>query len=436
MKFVLARSRFFRATTAALILCSMTAASPLRAAEPSVAAPLTLDECYRLALIQSETVAIREQAIKRSEAQIFNALSQGLGDINYVWSRQRQDLTRDEGSGSGGSFPDPDRTESKFTFSQPLFQGFKAMGAVTGAGSYTKEQKHLWIRAKQLLYLDVARAFYTTLTYRKDLLILREIHSFLEQRIKELEEREQLGRSRMSEVLTARSRLLMVEANEATVRGLAAVAEYQLEFLTGVTITERDLEEMPNDHDDRGLADYLKFVDTRPDVRAADYAVKTSRRGIVVAQSGFWPSITLNHNQYTRREGPTNKVDWDTLFTVNVPLFSGTETVGQVKDSIAQLRQKKLLLTLAKRTAALEIKQSYQNWLSSRKELEALGKAVAAAEENYKIQIEEYRRSLVNNLDVLAALESLRETLRNRNLAHYRMKGNEAAIRVAIGEIT
>ena len=82
MKFVLARSRFFRATTAALILCSMTAASPLRAAEPSVAAPLTLDECYRLALIHSETVAIREQAIKRSEAQIFNALSQGLGDIN------------------------------------------------------------------------------------------------------------------------------------------------------------------------------------------------------------------------------------------------------------------------------------------------------------------------------------------------------------------
>ncbi|OQA55007.1 MAG: Outer membrane protein OprM precursor [Candidatus Omnitrophica bacterium ADurb.Bin277] len=418
-----------RITVAVLVFLSNTSASPLFA-EPASNAPLTLDECYRLALVQSETIAIQEQAIKRAEAQIFTALSHGLGDVNYVWTRQLQDITKEE----GGNI-DPDRTENKFTFSQPLFQGFKAMGAITGAGSYTKEQKQLWIRAKQLLYLDVARAFYTTLKFRKDILILKEIHTFLEQRIEELGERERLGRSRQSEVLTARSRLQLVEADEANIRGLVALAEYELEFLTGVTIENRNLEETADEQTVRDLSDYLDFVETRPDVRAADYAVKTSKRGILVAQSAFWPSITFNHNQYMRREGVTNKVDWDALFTVNVPLFSGTETVGQVKDSISQFRQKKLSLSLAKRSAALEIRQSYRNWIASREELEALKNAVASANENYKLQVEEYRRSLVNNLDVLVALQSLNETMRSQNLSHYKMKGNEAAIRVATGEI-
>lgn len=178
------------------------------------------------------------------------------------------------------------------------------------------------------------------------------------------------------------------------------------------------------------------MASARSDVKAAEQAVKTAWRGILVAQSGFWPTVTFDHNHYMRREGALANLDWDTLFKVTVPLFSGGETIGQLKDSIGILKQKKLSFSLAKRQAELEIKQTYQVWLSSRETSRLLKEAVALAEKNYAIQSDEYTRSLVSNLDVLAALESLNNTRQSENRTYYIMKQDEAAFRVAIGEVS
>ncbi len=161
---------------------------------------LSLEECYRLALVQSEVVAIQKEAIARATAQIFNAASQGLGNVDFVINRALQENKSVPSGGSlGSTFVDPDKQESKFVISQPLFQGFKAIGALTGAGSYRREQTEAWIRAKELLYKDVAMAFYNVLRYEKEIEINHGIHELLVKRIKELEDREKIGRSRLSE---------------------------------------------------------------------------------------------------------------------------------------------------------------------------------------------------------------------------------------------
>lgn len=399
---------------------------------------LSLEECYRFALIQSEVVAIQKEAIARATAQIFNAASQGLGNVNFVIDKSLQENKNVPSGGSlGSTFVDPDKQESKFVIQQPLFQGFKAIGALTGAGSYRKEQTEAWIRAKELLYTDVARAFYSVLRYEKEIEINHGIHELLRQRIKELEDREKIGRSRMSEVINAQTGLKVLEADLAATQGALATARYMLEFLTGVDMEGRKLEEEYNeDVSSKPLAEHLKSAATRSDVKAAEQAVKTAWRGIVVAQSGFWPTVSIAHNQYMRREGFMASVDWDTLFEFNLPLFSGGETVGQVKDAIGILKQKKLAFSLARRQAELDIKQSYQIWVSARQTNVLLKDAVRSAEKNYEIQSEEYTRSLVSNLDVLAALESLNNTRQRENLTYYIMKQDEAAFLVAIGEVS
>lgn len=402
-------------------------------------ASLSLEECYRLALVQSETVAIQKEAIARATAQIFNAASQGLGNVDFIINRTSQDSQKSNLSGGsiGSAIGDPNMQESKFTISQPLFQGFKAIGALTGAGSFRGEQTEAWIRAKELLYSDVARAFYNVLRYEKEIEINQGIRELLGKRIKELEEREKIGRSRMSEVVTAKTNLKVLEADLASARGALATVRYLLEFLTGTELGERRLEEESSEEvSSQTLTDHLKMAAVRSDVKAAEQAVKTAWRGIMVAQSGFWPTITLDHNRYTRREGVLANLDWDTLFKFDVPLFSGGETIGQVKDSVSILKQKKLSFSLAKRQAELDIKQSYQIWLSARETNALLKEAVQNAEKNYEIQSEEYTRSLVSNLDVLAALESLHNTRQRQNLTYYVMKQDEAAFRVATGEVS
>lgn len=402
---------------------------------PVAADPLSLEDCYQLALIQSETVAIQKEAISRATAQVFNAASQGLGDVDFIVNRTIQD--HQKSNLTGDSIGDPNVHESKFTISQPLFQGFKAIGALSGAGSYRREQTEAWIRAKELLYMDVARAFYNVLRYEKDIEISRDIHELLQQRIEELENREKIGRSRASEVITAQAKLKVVEAEIAGTQGALATARYLLEFLIGTELEGRKLEEETSEEiSSQTLKEHLKMAATRSDVKAAEQAIKTAWRGILVAQSGFWPTISFNHNQYMRREGTLSNLDWDTLFKIDVPLFSGGETVGQVKDSIGILKQKKLSYSLAKRQAELDIKQSYQVWISTKETERILREAVQDAEENYRLQSEEYSRSLVNNLDVLAALESLNNTRQNQNRTYYIMKQDEAAFRVAIGDVS
>jgi len=406
---------------------------------PMESPTLSLEECYHLALVQSETVAIQKEAISRATAQIFNAASQGLGNVDFIIDRTFQDSQQSNLNESNGlgTFGDPNVQESKFAISQPLFQGFKAIGALTGAGSYKREQTEAWIRAKELLYTDVARAFYNVLRYEKEIEINQGVHELLKQRIQELEEREKIGRSRMSEVITVRTNLKILEADLAGARGALATVRYLLEFLTGTELGMRKLEEETSEEvSSQTLTEHLKMAAIRSDVKAAEQAVKTAWRGILVAQSGFWPTITLDHNQYMRREGTLANLDFDTLFRFDIPLFSGGETVGQVKDSIGILRQKKLSFSLAKRQAELDIKQSYQIWLSAKETNRLLKEAVQDAEKNYEVQSEEYTRSLVSNLDVLAALESLHNTRQRQNLTYYVMKQDEAAFRVAIGEVS
>jgi outer membrane protein len=280
-------------------------------------------------------------------------------------------------------------------------------------------------------------AFYNVLRYEKEIEINHGIHELLVKRIKELEDREKIGRSRLSEVINAETGLKVLEADLAAAKGALATARYMLEFLTGTDMEGRQLEEeMTEEVSSKTLTEHLKSAITRSDVKAAEQAVKTAWRGILVAQSGFWPTMTLAHNQYMRREGFMASVDWDTMFEFNLPLFSGGETVGQVKDAVGILKQKKLTFTLARRQAELEIKQSYQIWLSAKETNERLKEAVQKAVKNYEIQSEEYTRSLVSNLDVLSALESLNNTRQRENLTYYIMKQDEAAFRVAVGEVS
>ena len=87
---------------------------------------LTLDDCYKLALAQSEAVAIKKEAISRASADMFLAASEALGDVNFVVTRELQETQKELVSTgsvtSTGAFNDPDISQQRFTIRQPLFQ--------------------------------------------------------------------------------------------------------------------------------------------------------------------------------------------------------------------------------------------------------------------------------------------------------------------------
>lgn len=399
---------------------------------------VTLHDCYDLALKQSETLAIQKQEIKRTNAEFLQAVGESVGDVNYKASNFRQEPQGGIAGATDGSTSiqtAAERRERKITINQPLFQGFKSVGALAGAGSLRKQRNEDVIRAKELLFLDVVTAFYTLLQAEKDLRTAGGIRDLYAERIEDLKEREKIGRSRASEIASAISRMKILEADLARVEGDVKIAKEQLSFLTGVPaellhVKDEDLK--PISVED---PDITEVVEGRSDVESSKQNMKTAWRKIIVAQSEFWPHVDLDVNQYEKRDGFQSGINWDMLFTIDVPIFKGGTTYGLFRESVVDWRQAKLNYELVKRQAALEIKSTLQSWLSSEKENKAMEHAVKASQENYRLQKEDYEKNLVNNLDVLEALQSFFETGKQASEAYYGMKQEYWKLRTALREV-
>ncbi len=407
-------------------------------AEPGGLSELSLKEAYLRALARSEAIAIKKEEIAKTRAQWLKATGEAVGDMDFVLTDALQ-ATQDSGSSSGGSVGSSltaeEKRERKWTFTQPLFQGFKSLGALGGAGSLTRQRRHEKRRSEELLFLDTVSAFYGLLSQRRDVETIESTLRLFEERIAFLHEREGIGRARPSEVVTARARMRRLQGELAHARGGRAAAEHLLEFYTGLPLDRTSLADPSEGQTLAGAPDqYLRDIASRSDVEAAAAAQKTAKQAVVVSQSDFWPQITLESNHYEKREGFQSGIDWDLLFKISMPLYKGGESLGAFKEAVSNWKMAKLSYELAKREADLEVKQAYSAWQASWDELQALQLALQDSEENYRLQKEEYDRSLVNNLEVLEALEELLNTRRDTNRAQYELKENYWRLETAAGK--
>jgi len=396
---------------------------------------LTLQEAYALALRRSEDLAIRKVDIDQSWADFMQASGEFIGDMNFEMLHSRQKDTGAGGDGATGNALRNTRRARQFTYSQPLFQGFKSLGAFGGAGNLRQQKVQERIRAEHLLFLDVASSFYALDRLKRGSDITRETVRLFQIRVRELTEWEKIGKSRVSEIATARARMKGLEAELARQTGAYAVEKHVLAFLTGISLN--GVEPAADESGSPGLLNVVAAVagvEDRPDVRAASEAYAVTRGNLVVAQSELWPAISLDGNMYEKREGFQSDIDWDILLTVDVPVYKGGETFSKITNAIMDRRKAKLTYEKTVRGAESEIKQKYDAWRSSEEELRALEEAVQASEENYRLQREDYEKNLVDNLDVLAALETLNDDRLESNRALYESRVNYWTFRVASGD--
>ena len=387
-----------------------------------------LQDCYRLALKRSETIAIKKEIIKEAEGHFLQSFSGVMPDLTFSYSDKRQ-------HGPGDSnFSLNEVPEAKLSFSQNLFAGFKEFASIAVGGAEKRRRRQDEIRAKQLLFTDVSDAFYLFLNYQEEIKVMNNVAAALQERIDELQKREQLGRSRPSEVASAEARLSRLEADLELLESQQEVSRQLLEFLTGESVEavvdeEKETEPLVSEQD------YLAKADIRPDVRSAYEAWRAALHQVTIAKAGFWPTVGLDGNYYTKRVGNASNVDWDITFSVDVPISRGTEDFGKVKIARAQENQAELLYQQAKRNAALEIKNAYTRLKTTLNRTEALAKALKASEKNFELQLEDYRLNLVNNLEVLQALEGLEDARRDFITVKNEAKRLYWDLRVAIGDI-
>ncbi len=402
---------------------------------PSAPLSLTLEECYELAVRRSETLAIRKEEVSRTLANFLTASGEAIGDADFVMTQSRQDPQKASSSGDGSTSSSLafERRQRRFVLTQPLFQGFRTLGAISAAGNLKTQRKKEWERAKQLLFLEVVNSFYDYLRLTKDIEIIQGILDLYDDWIKNLNSWVDIGRSRPSEVATAKSQFEIFQADLARSKGDLSLSHNLLTFLIGISVNSRELKDTETPLSPETAVNPLELALRRPDVEAAKHAVNTARGAVIAAQSDLWPKLTLDSNFYEKREGFQSGIDWDTLFTFSIPLGKGGTTVGNIRDAYSTWKEAKLTHSLTQRTAEREIQDAYDSWKSSAERYQSLNKAVQASQENFTLQSDEYKRRLVSNLDVLESMRSLFLTRQDENLAFYEAKISYWNLEVAKG---
>ena len=408
--------------------------------EPTQAPALTLEEAYRLALGQSEDVAIKQGELDRAQGHVYQALNEIMPDVDFLMTESIQDAPRKgEGASSGSdgvssNFTRRTNPQKKFTLHQPIFSGFKEIAGIQGSSAEKAQKIYEKRRAEEVLLTDVVSAFYAVIHAEKDVKTLDETKNTLQERMKELKEGVSLGRSRENEIQTALSNAKQVESQLVSARSGAIIARQELEYYIGRPVNQTLADPDAAMPEPEEIDHYLDRLDSRSDVEAANQAYILAEKNIVVAQSGLFPSATLDGNYYTQRMGFQSGIDWDVLLSLNVPVFNGTETFGDIKVAAAEKEMAKVNFLRTKRLARLDIHKAYEAYRSAKLEETALKEAVEATKKDYDLQAQDYKLNLVNNLDVLASLRDYQDLSRQWNAAHYATKIKYWQLKVAAGE--
>jgi len=390
---------------------------------------LTLEECYRLALKQSETIAINSELIREAEARFTQALGTLLPQVSFAWSQTNLDSEKAFSSyNHNGSF------ESKFVFKQTLFSGFKELAGMAGSSLEQKQRISEKKRAEELLFVDVADAFYLLLEQQEDLKTIGMIHKALSDRVGELKKREDVGRSRHSELVSTESQLYNIEAEIQLVKSQELVAKELVAFLIGkepgVLSDEKDT---PNSLGPESF--YTADIGLRADVKAYDFATGVAEKEAYIAKTALLPTVTVEGNYFQRRNTTPLDVTWSTILKISVPVFEGTTTYGNIKQANAKSREAELTYKRAKRLAIQNVHDSYVKAYSAILISEAMEKALKSAELNYSLQRDDYKNNLVSNLDVLTAIQDFGDMRRSYVHTLYEKKRMYWQLEAAAGNI-
>ncbi len=393
---------------------------------------MDLKSCYESALSHSESVAISQEAINQAKTLYGQALGEVLPKVEVRVSEVLQDdSAQSSSSGVSSSFTRFSRPEVALQVTQNLFQGLKEIVALRLSGVNESQKRFELEDAERLLFQDVATAFNAVAKVEADLSSTDKIIRTLKQRVRELQERVKLGKSRLGEQAAQEAELSLLEASLEEKKGQRKVAYEMLGFLTGLD-PQPPIKMTSSIPEIRPLQEYLEKVKDRSDLKAYEKAIEIAKGEIKVQRSKLLPHAEVTANYYPYRVGFQKDIHWDATFNATVPLFNWGN-YGLVREAKSKAKQTELKSEENKRLALSEVKRTYESYQASRTKLLKYTQAVQKSEVSYSHQVEDFSLGLVNNLDVLQSQKTWLEALKLRDEAKVEFWANAVALQIVAG---
>ena len=399
---------------------------------------LDLQTCFQLTAVRDDSLKISMEDIEIARAQLSESIA-ALWPTFTATNEQQFLHYIGQNSGFtilGNSTITGNRnytSQSHVTMNYTLFNGGQNWNNVGASARAVAAKRETLARDYQTIYQDVAQAFYNVLEFQGDMVVQGDLIDALRARVDDLRNRVNLGRSRPSELLQAQTDLANAKVTFESQRGSSNSAKETVAFYTGVpaaTLVLKDTQAFPTAAQ---LTAYLQKSPSRPDVLSQVETMKQAERNLSVAQGQLWPTVTAQGDYLDSQDPVSNNVDASMTIQVSMPIFDGGLIISQIHQNKETVRQARIDIEQLQRTADQDTRNAYANFDASVAQVIVLREAATLAAKNFEAQVDDYRRGVVDNLDVLTALQDYQTARIQLHNANMQSRLNLINLNVAAG---
>lgn len=366
----------------------------------------TLSECIDYAVTHNIEVKQSDNQIQNLKVEKNTLRNSFLPDLNAGAS---QNFTFGRSLNQSNTYENSNIQNSSFSVSTeiPIFMGFKRTASLSQnkfdllAAEANKEL------IKNNLLINVAGAYF-------QILLNKEIYNIALKQIQLTKEQEACTKILIDNGKAAESQLYDVRAqladDELTVT--EARNSLRLSFLDLVQLMELDEYDkfdIDSINGDIAIADtlspmniYQSALTCMPQIRQAYYALQSKTKGIKIAKSGLYPTISfvagMSTNFYDNnsalyenfRKQFNNNMQKSLCLTVSIPLFDRFSTRNKVRSARIEENNARLSLDNEKKQLYKDIEQAYTDVISAYEKYRSTTKAVMANEEAHRYALAKY----------------------------------------------
>jgi outer membrane protein len=384
---------------------------------------LSLNEAIDLSIKNSKQLKLANAKVDEAIATYHDVWNNHLPDVKASGSYLRVsnptiDLKAKLGSSSSGS--DSSKSSGSaikvnsaaygmVTATLPVFSGFKIRYGAQSAKYLEQATKLDAENDREEVVQNTISAYSNMYKAMASVTLLKENLKQQQQRVTDFSNLEQNG-------LLARNDLMKAQLQESNVELSLLDAENNLK----ITYLNMDLMlGLPEDTDltpdttgfvypstpGSAIQWEQQAISNRKDMEALSYREKAASTAIKSAKADYYPGIALTGG-YLAADIP-NFITVTNAFNVGVGLqynfATFWKTGAKVAEAKARLAQIEVNQEMLSDNIKLQINQAYQNYILSLNKIDVYAKAVAQANENYRITKNKYDNSLVTTTDLLEA---------------------------------
>ncbi len=367
-----------------------------------------LKQCIEYAIEHNLTIKQQEAAKDESAVDLNTAKWSRLPDLNgsashsFNFGRSLQmDNTYQQ--------LNTQNTGLNLNTSIPLFTGMQIPNQIALSKLNLKAAVEDLNKAKEDISIQVTSAYLQVLFNEELAKVAHEQVALSEEMLKQKTAFFKVGKASEAELYEAKSR-----AAQDQLSAVQADNEYRLALLDLSQLLELPTPEgfgivSPSIDEDKDFsiltspADiYSEALLIKPSIKAAQYRVEGAQKSIRIAQSGYYPQLSLGagiatsyYNVSGRENGNFGSQLRDNFsqyigLSLNIPIFNRFSTRNQVRKARIQQTTLNWQLEDAKKALYKEIQQAYYNAVNAESKFESSRTADEAAKASFNLMKEKY----------------------------------------------